>query len=120
MLPFARDETLAALEGNIRMMPNVSDLLAMGMGLEQLTERLLEGVGVNDDSRGFMYARYGPCEKASLEVPPPPRLFCWLLRIARWHDAVRLAGAGLSLSFSGNHAGDPAWVWAAWVWAETR
>jgi hypothetical protein len=68
VLPSASDETLKVLEENIRMLPNVSDFLAMGMGLDQLVEVLLDGIGVDDESRGYMTASYGPCEKVGLQV----------------------------------------------------
>jgi hypothetical protein len=68
VLPSASDETLKILEENIRMLPNVSDFLAMGMGLDQLVEVLLDGIGVDEESRGYMTASYGPCEKVGLQV----------------------------------------------------
>jgi redox-regulated HSP33 family molecular chaperone len=68
VLPSSSDETLKILEENIGRLPNVSDLMAMGMGLDQMVEVLLDGIGVDEESRGFMTASYGPCEKISLQV----------------------------------------------------
>lgn len=48
MLPFAEDETIAALERNITEAGSVTDMLAAGMGVADITARLLQGLGGQD------------------------------------------------------------------------
>lgn len=68
VLPFASDETLTQLEKNIRGLPAVSDLLAMNMDLEALTEALLEDIGVDKETSSELSPSYGPCEESALKV----------------------------------------------------
>lgn len=68
VLPFASDETLSQLEKNIKALPAVSDLMAMGMTLEGLTQALLEDIGVDDTATSELLPSYGPCEESALQV----------------------------------------------------
>lgn len=77
VLPFASDETITRLEANIAGLPAVPDLLAGGVSLEKLTALLLEGLDGADPAGGeaalvasseSMQPRYGPCERAALQV----------------------------------------------------
>lgn len=74
MLPFASDETLSRLEANIAALPAVTDVMAMGMTLERLTEVLLEGIGVDAQHKSSMTPAYGPCDKNGLQVSAPLRM----------------------------------------------
>eukprot|EP00892_Ulva_mutabilis_P009249 jgi/Ulvmu1/6697/UM030_0028.1 len=67
VLPFASDETLSKLEANIAGLPAVTDVMAMGMTLERLTEVLLEGIGVDAQHVSTMTPAYGPCDKEGLQ-----------------------------------------------------
>lgn len=71
MLPFASDDTLSKLEANISGLPAVTDVMAMGMTLERLTEVLLEGIGVDADHVSSVTPEYGPCDKEGLQVGAP-------------------------------------------------
>lgn len=71
MLPFASDDTLSKLEANIAGLPAVTDIMAMGMTLERLTEVLLEGIGVDAHHVSTMHPAYGPCDKEGLQVRSP-------------------------------------------------
>lgn len=68
VLPFASDETLSQLEANIAGLPAVTDVMAMGMTLERLTEVLLEGIGVDGQHVSSITPKYGPCDKEGLQV----------------------------------------------------
>ena len=68
MLPFASDETLSQLESNCKSLPAISDLLAMGMSLEALTEALLQDIGIDADTTSELAPTYGPCEENALKV----------------------------------------------------
>ncbi len=65
VLPFADDETLAALEANIAAAGPVTAMLAEGLGPREVTARLLEGLGAGDE--GFsLEPSYGPCDAEEL------------------------------------------------------
>ena len=66
MLPFASEETVAALEKNITSLPSVTDLMHEGLSPRAITERLFAGIGVAD-SAFSMEPRYGPCEATALK-----------------------------------------------------
>lgn len=71
VLPFASDETLSKLEANISGLPAVTDVMAMGMTLERLTEVLLEGIGVDAEHVSSITPQYGPCDKEGLQARSP-------------------------------------------------
>lgn len=48
MLPFAEDETIEALERNITAAGSVTDMLAKGMSVADISEQLLKGLGGSD------------------------------------------------------------------------
>ena len=48
VLPFAEDETIAALERNIAAAGSVTDMLGRGWGVADITAALLEGLGGQD------------------------------------------------------------------------
>jgi hypothetical protein len=50
VLPFASDETLDQLEQNITTMPAINDLLDMGASPQEITNMLLQGLGVAEGS----------------------------------------------------------------------
>ena len=60
VLPFAGDDTLTALERNISGLPSMTTMLADGMTPAQITERILDGIGVSAGAQE-MVPRYGPC-----------------------------------------------------------
>jgi molecular chaperone Hsp33 len=65
VLPFAEDETLDQLEKNILEAGSVSSMLRDGLSARDITEKLLNGLGVSDT--GFtLTPTYGPCEAAAL------------------------------------------------------
>ena len=65
VLPFADDETLAALEANIAAAGPVTAMLAEGLGPREVTARLLAGLGAGDE--GFsLEPSYGPCDAEEL------------------------------------------------------
>ena len=67
VLPFADDETLAALEANIAAAGPVTAMLAEGLGPREVTARLLEGLGAGDE--GFsLEPSYGPCDAEELRA----------------------------------------------------
>ena len=68
VLPFASDATIKQLEDNLRVTPAVSDLLAMGMGLEQLSDNMLYSLGVDPESPLERTVEYGPCDKDDLQA----------------------------------------------------
>lgn len=68
VLPFASDETLSQLESNCKTLPAISDLLAMGMSLETLTQALLQDIGIDEESTNELVPNYGPCEESALKV----------------------------------------------------
>lgn len=66
MLPFASDEVLAQLESNLSGMPSVTSMLHEGLSVEDITAKLLTGLGAADG--GFRLApRFGPCEPSDLQ-----------------------------------------------------
>lgn len=44
VLPFADEETLAALERNLSSVPSVTDMMGQGLSPKQIADRLLEGL----------------------------------------------------------------------------
>lgn len=45
ILPFCSEETLETLERNLTTMPSVTQMLNGGMGVEEITANILEGLG---------------------------------------------------------------------------
>jgi molecular chaperone Hsp33 len=65
VLPFAEDETLTCLERNISEAGSMTSMLQKGMTPQDITERLLHGIGVGGE--GFSLApKYGPCDAREL------------------------------------------------------
>lgn len=67
VLPFAGDDTLAALERNIGGLPSVTTMLSSGMTPAQITERILDGIGMSPGSQE-MTPRYGPCVEEDIRA----------------------------------------------------
>lgn len=67
VLPFAEEETIAQLEANIQAAGPVTEMLHGGASARDITERLLQGLGVSDT--GFkLTPRFGPCEPSDLKT----------------------------------------------------
>jgi molecular chaperone Hsp33 len=65
VLPFAEEETLSQLEKNIVEAGSVSSMLREGLSARDITEKILNGLGVSDT--GFtLTPMYGPCEASAL------------------------------------------------------
>lgn len=64
VLPFAEEETIAALETSLRAAPSPSEMIGSGMSVEQMTAALLGDVPF--DSLGDLTPKYGPCEVEDL------------------------------------------------------
>lgn len=67
VLPFASEETISALERNISHMPSPNELHAEGRSEAEITELLLEGIGVSPGAF-HLKPKYGPCEIGNLKV----------------------------------------------------
>lgn len=67
VLPFASEETISALERNIAQIPSPNELHADGKTEAEITELLLEGIGVSPGAFNLS-PKYGPCEIESLKV----------------------------------------------------
>ena len=67
VLPGAADETIAALEENLRLAPPVSELLSAGLSAKDVTRALLGGSdGLAFSEVGRVEPRYGPCDPEDL------------------------------------------------------
>lgn len=66
ILPYANESTLETLERNIAACPSVTDLLHEGLSAKDITEKLLHGLGVSENSFS-MEPSYGPCEAVALQ-----------------------------------------------------
>ncbi|KAF5841293.1 Hsp33 protein-domain-containing protein [Dunaliella salina] len=66
ILPFCSEETLERLEQNLSTMPTVSTMLNQGMSAQDISDRILEGLGTAPGSTSVV-PRYGPCEEESLK-----------------------------------------------------
>lgn len=53
MLPFCSDETLDQLEQNLVSMPSMTQLLNEGLSPEQITDRILQGIGGSGSSESI-------------------------------------------------------------------
>ncbi|KAL3142087.1 hypothetical protein ABBQ32_004710 [Trebouxia sp. C0010 RCD-2024] len=67
VLPFASEETLQQLESNLSSVPSVTELLHQGLAPRDITDRLLEGIGLSEGPASSLHPRYGPCEIADLQ-----------------------------------------------------
>lgn len=66
VLPFCSDETLAALEANLNGMPSVTAMLNSGASPQDITARILDGIGAGDLVQR-VEPRYGPCDAEALK-----------------------------------------------------
>ncbi|EFJ46221.1 hypothetical protein VOLCADRAFT_62890 [Volvox carteri f. nagariensis] len=66
ILPFCSEETLAQLEQNLTTMPTITTMLNDGMSVQDITARILDGLGVLPDGQTVM-PKYGPCEEEALK-----------------------------------------------------
>uniref|UniRef100_A0A7S0S3N7 Uncharacterized protein n=1 Tax=Chlamydomonas leiostraca TaxID=1034604 RepID=A0A7S0S3N7_9CHLO len=66
VLPFCSEETLEQLEKNLGALPSVTTMLSQGMSTHDITERILEGLGVSPGAQSLTPA-YGPCESEALK-----------------------------------------------------
>ena len=58
MLPFASEETLQQLEANLAKVTSVTNLLHQGLKPKDITELLLEGIGLSDAPPVSFQPRY--------------------------------------------------------------
>eukprot|EP00879_Flechtneria_rotunda_P032008 GHRR01035152.1.p1 GENE.GHRR01035152.1~~GHRR01035152.1.p1 ORF type:complete len:268 (+),score=58.10 GHRR01035152.1:468-1271(+) len=66
VLPFCSDETLDQLEKNLTGMPTMTQLLNQGLTPQQITDKILEGLGSSSSGKSIV-PRYGPCEPTALK-----------------------------------------------------
>ena len=65
VLPFASEETLSQLEQNISACGSVTDMLHEGASPQDITARLLQGLGVASDG----FSLLPRCPPAALDCP---------------------------------------------------
>jgi len=68
VLPFASDETIAALEASIPSLPSTTDMIADGVGAKEMAERVLGSLGSLPEVATESVPRYGPCDVGELRV----------------------------------------------------
>ena len=68
VLPFASDETIAALEQSIPSLPSTTDMIADGVGAKEMAERVLGSLGSLPEVATESVPRYGPCDAGELRV----------------------------------------------------
>ncbi|GIL44968.1 hypothetical protein Vafri_2407 [Volvox africanus] len=66
ILPFCSEETLAQLEQNLTSMPTITTMLNDGMSVQDITERILDGLGALPEGQAIT-PKYGPCEEEALK-----------------------------------------------------
>jgi len=66
-LPFASDETLSVLEGNVRALPPISELIKKGCTAEDITDLILGSIGASEGAV-VNTPQYGPCDEAELRT----------------------------------------------------
>jgi len=66
-LPFASDETLTALEANVRALPPISELVKTGCSAEGITALILGSLGASDGAQ-VSQPKYGPCDESDLRA----------------------------------------------------
>jgi molecular chaperone Hsp33 len=68
VLPFASDETIAALESIIPGLPSTTDMIADGVTAREMAERVLGSLGSLSEVASEGTPSYGPCDVAELRV----------------------------------------------------
>eukprot|EP00959_Pyramimonas_sp_CCMP1952_P038578 807506-Pyramimonas_sp.AAC.1 len=77
-LPFTGDDTVEIIEKNIKSLPSITELLSSGVSLEDITARILDGIGCSPGAE-VKTPVYGPCGdvhlrprmlKAVASIPP--------------------------------------------------
>ena len=68
VLPFASDETIAALESIIPGLPSTTDMIADGVTAREMAERVLGSLGSLSELASEGTPSYGPCDVAELRV----------------------------------------------------
>lgn len=66
VLPFASDETIAALEQSIPNLPSTTDMIAGGMTAQGIAERVLGSLGTLAEVATTSTPSYGPCDPTEL------------------------------------------------------
>ena len=66
VLPFASDETVAALEKTISNLPSTTDMIADGCTAREMAERVLGELGTLPETATTSTPRYGPCDPEEL------------------------------------------------------
>ncbi|WIA20049.1 hypothetical protein OEZ85_005914 [Tetradesmus obliquus] len=67
VLPFCSDDTLDQLEQNLTGMPSMTQLLNQGLSPQEITDKILAGLGSGGSSGDTIIPRYGPCEAEALK-----------------------------------------------------
>jgi len=62
VLPFASDETIAALERTISSLPSTTDMIADGVTAQEIAEKVLGELGTLSEVAVSSAPRYGPCD----------------------------------------------------------
>ena len=57
VLPFASEETLRQLEVNLSTVPSVTELLHQGLAPTDITDRLLDGIGLSEGPASTLHPR---------------------------------------------------------------
>ena len=66
VLPFASDETIAALEKTIPNLPSTTDMIADGCTAQEMAERVLGELGTLPELATSSTPKYGPCDPEDL------------------------------------------------------
>lgn len=66
VLPFASDETIAALERIIPSLPSTTDMIADGVTAQGMAEKVLGELGTLPEVACTSEPRYGPCDIVDL------------------------------------------------------
>lgn len=66
VLPFASDETIAALEKTIPNLPSTTDMIADGCTAQDMAERVLGELGTLPELATSSTPKYGPCDPEDL------------------------------------------------------
>ena len=66
VLPFASEETVAALERSIPALPSTTDMIADGCDAEEMARRVLGELGTLDETATRSAPKYGPCDGEEL------------------------------------------------------
>lgn len=57
VLPFASEETLQQLEANLSSVPSVTELIQQGLTPTDITDRLLQGIGLSEGPASSLHPR---------------------------------------------------------------